>query len=93
MRRAFPEEIGNELTAEEMEGQRATDGAAQAPEKPQPESITPPSATAERKPLPPLVPQPQRLTAPASHELPEPLAASQESDAEIPMRSITLPNE
>ena len=44
LRRAFPEEIGNELTAEEMEGQRATDGAAQAPEKPQPESITPPSA-------------------------------------------------
>jgi hypothetical protein len=33
------QEIGNELTAEEMEGQRATDGAAQAPEKPQPESI------------------------------------------------------
>ena len=93
LRRAFPEEIGNELTAEEMEGQRATDGAAQAPEKPQPESITPPSATAERKPLPPLVPQPQCLTAPALHELPEPLAASQESDAEIPMRSITLPNE
>ena len=93
LRRAFPEEIGNELTAEEMEGQRATDGAAQAPEKPQPESITPPSATAERKPLPPLVPQPQCLTAPASHELSEPLAAGQESDAEIPMRSITLPNE
>jgi len=93
LRRAFPEEIGNELTAEEMEGQRATDGAAQAPEKPQPESITPPSATAERKPLPPLVRQPQSRTAPASHALPEPLAASQESDAEIPMRSITLPNE
>jgi hypothetical protein len=33
LRRAFPEEIGNELTAEEMEGQRATDGAGPAPGK------------------------------------------------------------
>ena len=84
MRRAFPEEIGNELTAEEMEGQRAIDGAAQVPGKPQPESIIPPSAVGERKPLPPLVPQPQCLTAPALAELPEPLAANQESDAAIP---------
>ena len=84
LRRAFPDEIGNELTAEEMEGQRATDGAAQVPGKPQPESITPPSAIGERKPLPPLVPQPQSLTAPALAEFPEPFAASQESDAEIP---------
>jgi phage recombination protein Bet len=30
LRRAFPEEIGNALTAEEMEGQHAIDGAAHA---------------------------------------------------------------
>ena len=84
LRRAFPEEIGNELTADEMEGQRAIDGAAQVPGKPQPESITPPSAIGERKPLPPLVPQPQLLTAPALAEFPEPLTASRDSDAEIP---------
>jgi hypothetical protein len=55
-----------------MEGQHAIDGAAHAPEKPKPESVTPPSAGGERKPLPPLVPQPQSLTAPSSAELPEP---------------------
>jgi RecT family len=38
LRRAFPDEIGNALTAEEMEGQHAIDGAAHAPEKPKPES-------------------------------------------------------
>jgi RecT family len=59
LRRAFPEEIGNALTAEETEGQYIVDGAAHAPGKPKPESVTPPSATAERKPLPPLVSQPQ----------------------------------
>jgi phage recombination protein Bet len=32
LRRAFPEEIGNALTAEEMEGQHALDGAAHAAE-------------------------------------------------------------
>ena len=40
LRRAFPEEIGNDLTAEEMAGQRIIDGAAHAPEKPKPESIS-----------------------------------------------------
>ena len=64
LRRAFPEEIGNALTAEEMEGQHTLDGAAHAPEKPKPESVTPPRAGGARKPLPPLArnhsPQPQR---------------------------------
>jgi RecT family len=63
LRRAFPEEIGNALTAEEMEGQHTIDDAAHAPEKPKPESVTPPSPGGERKPLPPLVSQPQSLTA------------------------------
>lgn len=84
LRRAFPEEIGNALTAEEMEGQHAIDGAAHAPEKPKPESVTPPRAGGERKPLPPLVSQPQALTASSSAELPEPFAARQEGDPEIP---------
>jgi hypothetical protein len=83
LRRAFPEEIGNALTAEEMEGQQTIDGAAHAPEKPKPESVTPPSAGG-RKPLPPLVSQPQSLTAASSAELPEPFAARQEGDPEIP---------
>jgi hypothetical protein len=83
LRRAFPEEIGNALTAEEMEGQHAIDGAAHAPEKPKPESVTPPSAGGERKPLPPLV-QPQSITASSSAELPKPFAARQEGDPEIP---------
>ena len=61
LRRAFPEEIGNALTAEEMEGQHTLEGAAHAPETRQPESVTPPSAGGERKPLPPLVSQPQSL--------------------------------
>ena len=84
LRRAFPEEIGNALTAEEMEGQHTIDGAADAPEKPKPESVTPPRAGGERKPLPPLVSQPQSLTASSSAELPEPFAARQEGDPEIP---------
>ena len=84
LRRAFPEEIGNALTAEEMEGQHTIDGAAHAPEKPKPESVTPPSAGGERKPLPPLVSQPQSLTASSPAELPEPFAARQEGDPEIP---------
>ena len=81
---AFPEEIGNALTAEEMEGQHTIDGAAHAPEKPKPESVTPPSAAGDRKPLPPLVAQPPSLTASSSAELPEPFAARQEGDPEIP---------
>jgi phage recombination protein Bet len=80
LRRAFPEEIGNALTAEEMEGQPTFEGAAHAPEKPKPESVTPPSAGGERK-LPPLVSQAQSLTASSSAELPEP---RQEGDLEIP---------
>jgi len=84
LRRAFPEEIGNALTAEEMEGQHTLDGAAHAAEKPKPESVTPPSGGGERKPLPPLVPQPQSLTAPTSAKVPEPFAARQEGDPEIP---------
>jgi hypothetical protein len=84
LRRAFPEEIGNALTAEEMEGQPTLDGAADAPEKPKPESVTPPRAGGERKPLPPLVSQLQSLTAASSAELPGPLAARQEGDPEIP---------
>ena len=84
LRRAFPEEIGNALTAEEMEGQHTLDGAAHAPEKPKPESVTPPRAGGERKPLPPLVSQPPSLTASPSAELPEPFAARQEGDPEIP---------
>jgi hypothetical protein len=84
LRHAFPEEIGNALTAEEMEGQHTLDGAAPAPEKPKPESVTPPSAGGERKPLPPLVSQPQSLTAASSAEFPEPFAARQEGDPEIP---------
>jgi hypothetical protein len=55
LRRAFPEEIGNSLTAEEMEGQQTLEGAASAPGKPKPESVTPPSAERERKPVPPPV--------------------------------------
>jgi hypothetical protein len=82
LRRAFPDEIGNALTAEEMEGQHTLDGAAPAPEKPKPESVMPPSAGGERKPLPPLVSQPQSLTASSSAELPEPFAARQEGDPE-----------
>jgi hypothetical protein len=84
LRRAFPEEIGNALTAEEMEGQHSIEGAAHAPEKPKPESVTPPSAGGERRPLPPLVSQPQSLTESSSAELPEPVAARQEGDHEIP---------
>ncbi len=84
LRRAFPEEIGNALTTEEMEGQHTIDGAAHAPEKPKPERVTPPSAGGERKPLPPLVSQPQSLTASSLAELPEPYAARQEGDPEIP---------
>ena len=84
LRRAFPEEIGNALTAEEMEGQHTLDGAAHAPEKPKPESVTPPRAGGERKPLPPLVSQPPSLAASSSAELPEPFAARQEDDPEIP---------
>ena len=84
LRRAFPEEIGNALTAEEMEGQHTLDGAAHVSEKPKPESVTPPIAGGERKPLPPLVPQPQSLTAPTSAKLPKPFAAQQEDDPEIP---------
>ena len=41
LRRAFPEEIGNALAAEEMEGQHTLDGAAQTPEKPKPEASRP----------------------------------------------------
>ena len=67
-----------------MEGQHTIDGAAHAPEKPKPEHVTPPSAGGERKPLPPLVSQPQPLTASSSAELPEPLAARQDGDPEIP---------
>ena len=84
LRRAFPEEIGNALTAEEMEGQHTLDDAAHAPEKPKPERVMPPPAGGERKPLPPLVSQPQSLTAASSAELPEPFAARQEGDPEIP---------
>jgi len=84
LRRAFPEEIGNALTAEEMEGQHTLDGEAYAPEKPKLESVTPPRAGGERKPLPPLVWQAQSLTAPLSAELPEPVAARHEGDPEIP---------
>ncbi|MGB8900287.1 MAG: hypothetical protein WCC90_14090, partial [Methylocella sp.] len=65
----------------EMEGQHTIDGAAPAPEKPKPESVTPPSAGGERKPLPPLVSHPQPLTASSSAELPEPFA---EDNPEIP---------
>ena len=84
LRRAFPEEIGNALTAEEMEGQHTLDAAAHLSEKPKPESVTPPSAGGERKPLPPLVSQPQSLTPPKAANLPEAFAARQEGDSEIP---------
>ena len=67
-----------------MEGQRTLDGAAHVSEKPKPESVTPLSGGGERKPLPPLVPQPQSLTAPTSANLPEAFAAQQEDDPEIP---------
>ena len=85
LRRAFPEEIGNALTAEEMEGRDTLDAAAHISEKPKPESVTPPSAGGERKPLPPLVSQPQSLTAPPSAELPDPFAARQDGDPNIPL--------
>ena len=81
LRRAFPEEIGNALTAEEMEGQHTIDGTVS--EKPKPESVTPPVGR-ERKPLPPLVSQPQSLTPPKAANLPEAFAARQEGDSEIP---------
>jgi phage recombination protein Bet len=81
LRRAFPEEIGNDLTAEEMAGQRIIDGAAQLPEKPKP---TPPSAGGERKPLPPLVSQPKATTAPAPAELSDQPDAQPQDDHEIP---------
>jgi phage recombination protein Bet len=84
LRRAFPEEIGDALTAEEMEGQRAFEGAAHAPETRKPESVTPPSAGSERKPLPPLVSPPQSVTAPSSAELPEPVAAGPGGYPDIP---------
>ena len=85
LRRAFPEEIGNALTAEEMDGQRTLDGAAHVSEKPKPESVTPPSAGGERKPLPPLVSQPQSLAAPTSAKLSELFGPRQEGDSEIPL--------
>ena len=95
LRRAFPEEIGNDLTAEEMEGQHIIDDAAHAPEKPKPETVTPPSAGGERKPLPPLVSQPQSPTAPAPVELSEPFAARQARRPRNPpcLRAHTLNEE
>jgi phage recombination protein Bet len=85
LRRAFPEEIGNDLTAEEMAGQRITDGAPVTPEKPKPESVTPPSAGGERKPLPPLVSQPQSPTAAVpADELSKQFAVPSQEDPEIP---------
>jgi phage recombination protein Bet len=93
LRRAFPEEIGNALTAEEMEGQHTIHGAAHAPEMPKPESVTRPRAGGERKPLPPLVSQPQFLTASSSAELPEPFAARQERDPEIPHALAHAPDQ
>jgi phage recombination protein Bet len=63
LRRAFPEEIGNDLTAEEMAGQRITDGAPLAPEKPK-QTVIAPTPDGERKPLPPLVRQPLGATTP-----------------------------
>ena len=84
LRRAFPEEIGNDLTAEEMAGQRIIDGAPLAPEKQKPESVTPPRVGGERKPLPPLVSQPKSPTEPAPAELSEQLAAQSQDDPEIP---------
>ena len=82
LRRAFPEEIGNDLTAEEMAGQRIIDGAAQLPEKPKPESVTPPRADGERKPLPPLVSKPQSPTPPAPAALSEQVADQLQDDTE-----------
>ena len=84
LRRAFPEEIGNDLTAEEMAGQRIIDGASLAPERPKPESVRPPSPGGERKPLPPLVSQPRSPTAPAPVELSEPFADQPQDEPEIP---------
>ena len=89
---SFPEEIGNALTAEEMEGQHTLDGAAHVSEKPKPENVTPPSGGGERKPLPPLVSQPRSLTAPTSAKLSEAFAPRQEGDSEIP-QAFTPPSE
>jgi phage recombination protein Bet len=84
LRRAFPEEIGNDLTAEEMAGQRIIDGAPLAPEKAKPENVTPPSAAGGRKPLPPFVSQPQSANAQAPAETSEPFVDQPQDDAEIP---------
>ena len=83
LRRAFPEEIGNDLTAEEMAGPAHHRWRARAPERPKPESVTPPSAGGERKPLPPLVSQPQSPTAPAPDETSEPLEDQPQDDPGI----------
>jgi hypothetical protein len=92
LRRSFPENIGNALTAEEMEGQQTFEGAAQAPGKSKPESVTPPSPRGERKPLPPLVSQPQSLNAPSSAELPEPFAGRCRPNCGL-LRQGGLPNQ
>jgi phage recombination protein Bet len=83
LRRAFPEEIGNDLTAEEMAGQRLIDDAAQFPEKPKPESITPLIAGGERKPLPPLVSKLPAATAPTPVETSGPFADEPQDDLEV----------
>ena len=93
LRRAFPEEIGNELTAEEMAGQRTIDGAAQAPEKPKPESVTPPSARGGAQAAP---------AARAATTVPnrtgigrasEPFADQPKTIPKSPTRPLTPPNE
>jgi hypothetical protein len=75
-----------------MEGQQTFEGAAQAPGKSKPESVTPPSPRGERKPLPPLVSQPQSLNAPSSAELPEPFAGRWRPNCGL-LRQGGLPNQ
>jgi phage recombination protein Bet len=88
LRRAFPEEIGNDLTAEEMAGQRIIDGTAQLAEKPKPESVTPPSSGGERKPLPPVVSRPHSPAAPAPAETSEEFTDQPQNDPEIPATPV-----
>ena len=88
LRRAFPEEIGNDLTAEEMSGQRIADGAPLAAERSPSLRITAPRPDGDRKPLPPLVPQQQPRIALAASGTSEQPSGARQDEPEIPDTSV-----
>jgi phage recombination protein Bet len=84
LRRAFPDEIGNDYAAEEMEGQRLIEDVAVVRERPKPETVTAPNPSAEPKPLPPLVGQAQVPLSTVS-ACSEQHSTPQEEDQQIPL--------